>query len=192
MKSVARTLVFVALLPVLLACQGRPGDDSQIAVEDMADGGLHEVVNDAMAEALVAGEVSAWIEMEGAPRLDSARGELIIPVKISNDGDRLLSGTGRYPVNLGVQIAGDDGTANSAGGVQDFVRVPLPDLPPGESVELEVSVPADARIEGRVLIFDLVQEGIAWFSTGFEQPVLKAGPFKLCGAAFCDLGDGMR
>jgi hypothetical protein len=178
------------LISVSLSGCDRGSSEAERGVPTATDGGgLHRIAEDVMTDPLVPGEVSIWIEMDGAVRLDGDGRNLIVPVKVANEGSRPLSASGRYPVNLGVQIAGNDGTASSEPGVQDFVRTPLPDLPAGASVTVDVTIPADGRLDGRMLLFDLVQEGVAWFSTGFDQPLLEVGPFELCGSVFCEIHD---
>ncbi len=49
---------------------------------------------------------------------------------------------------------------------------------PGASASVLVTVPADARANGRKLRIDLVQEGNTWFSKR-AQPTVDAGPFEI-------------
>lgn len=139
---------------------------------------------DSRTTALTADVVAVTLELASAPKMNSEEGVLEIPVKVSNSGKSLLSGEGNQPVNLGVQILGEDGSPGSPGGINDFVRVGLPIIVPGESAVVVVKIPVDARVSGRKLYLDLVQEGVAWFSS-FGQPGLQTGPFTICDQALC-------
>lgn len=127
-------------------------------------------------DALKAEQISILLALESEPRLDAAKGVIEIPVKITNNGSVALSGKSNPPVNIGVQIAGQDGGAQSEGSIRDFSRTPLPIIEPGASASVLVVVPADPRANGRKLIIDVVQEGVSWFSK-LGQPTLEVGPF---------------
>ena len=114
-------------------------------------------------------------------------GLLEIAVKVTNTGSVELSSDMQPPVNLGVQIMGDDGTVTSAGGARDFKRVALPSIVPGASATVIAEVPVSARIDNRTLSLDLGQEGVAWFSQ-YGQPTLRVGPFRVCDRQICTEG----
>lgn len=129
-------------------------------------------------DTLKADQVSVALVLEGEPRVDAAKGVIEIPVKITNNGPVVLSGTANPAVNIGVQIVGKDG--GSEGALRDFSRTPLPVIEPGASASVLVTVATDARAAGHKLKIDLVQEGVAWFSS-FGQPTLEVGPFEFQG-----------
>lgn len=137
-------------------------------------------------DALKPDQVSIALELESPPRVDMEKGVIEIPVKISNNGSVALSGKSNPPVNIGVQIVGNDGTTASEGGVRDFSRTPLPVIEPGASASVLVVVPADARVNGRKLKLDVVQEGVSWFSK-LGQPVLEVGPLEVKGQAAAEV-----
>ena len=132
----------------------------------------------AQPDALKADQVSFALVLEGEARVDTAKGVIEIPVKISNNGSAALSGKGNPAVNIGVHILCKDG--GTEGALRDFSRTPLPVIEPGASATVLVNVPTDARAAGHKLKLDLVQEGVAWFST-YGQPTLEVGPFEFQG-----------
>lgn len=139
----------------------------------------------ARPDALKADMVSVAMELEGAPKVNAETGRLDVSVKITNNGKVALSSESKPPVNLGVQILGADGTMTATDAVQNFIRVPLPRVEPGQSITVTGSIPVTARINGHKLNLELVQETVAWFS-GFGQPSLQIGPFAVCGDKLCD------
>lgn len=136
-------------------------------------------------DALKADMVSVAMELDGAPQVNAETGRLDVPVKITNNGKVALSSESKPPVNLGVQILGADGTMTAKDAVQNFIRVPLPRVEPGQSITVTASIPVTARINGHKLNLELVQETVAWFSR-FGQPSVQVGPFAVCGAKLCD------
>ncbi len=82
-----------------------------------------------------------------------------IVVALRNDTGIRLSGTGPYPISIGMRLLDSTGAVRNP----DWVHYPLScDLEPGESGRFVVPVPSIA--EGRWTIqVDLVQEGVAWF-----------------------------
>lgn len=129
--------------------------------------------------------VSVAMELEGAPQVNAATGHVEMLVKVTNNGKVALSSESKPPVNLGVQILGTDGTMAAKDAVQNFIRVPLPRVEPGQSTTVTASIPVTARINGRKLNLELVQETVAWFSK-FGQPALQVGPFEVCGDRLCE------
>lgn len=85
-----------------------------------------------------------------------------VPVTITNVGRGTFPTTSSYPVSLGYHWY--DGTGKAV--VWDGARTKLPgDLLSGRSVTLPVQVTAPDKGGSFQLRFDLVQEGIGWFST---------------------------
>ena len=136
-------------------------------------------------DVLKADMVSVAMAAEGAPQVNAETGRLEVAVKITNNGKVALSSESKPPVNLGVQILGADGTMTAPDAVQNFIRVPLPRVEPGQTVTVTASIPVTASINGHKLNLELVQETVAWFS-GFGQPNLQVGPFAVCGDKLCD------
>jgi hypothetical protein len=90
-----------------------------------------------------------------------------LPVTITNTGTGTFPVTSSYPVNLGYHW-------NNAAGVTvvwDGARTKLPsDLPPGQTVTVTAQVVAPANPGLYSLRFDLVQEGVSWFSLKGAAP----------------------
>lgn len=185
MSRLSSTVTALSIALALAACDRQPAPPAASPATPAVTA-PELVKNDVMADPLTSESVKTALEVVGKPVMDAASGQLHVTVKVANNGTRALSGIGKYPVNIGVQILGDDGTVASAGGLADFVRAPLPEIAPGSSADVNVMIPVDPRLDGRSLNLDLVQEGVNWFSAGFGQPALVLGPFKVCGEALCD------
>jgi hypothetical protein len=85
-----------------------------------------------------------------------------VPLTITNLGKGLFPAAGAYPVDLGYHWVDPTGKAV----VWDGARTKLPaDLGPGQSVTIPASVVAPDKGGAFTLRFDLVQEGIGWFSS---------------------------
>ena len=88
-------------------------------------------------------------------------GTAIVPVTITNTGRGTLPITNSYPVELGYHWY----TATGTTVLWDGLRTKLPaDLLSGQSVQLQAQVQAPPDGGAYQLRFDLVQEGVAWFS----------------------------
>jgi len=84
-----------------------------------------------------------------------------VPVTITNTGSGVFPTTSGQPVNLGYHWSDASGKLV----LWDGVRTKLPaDLAPGASVQLQASVTPPPNGGTFTLRFDLVQEGVAWFS----------------------------
>jgi hypothetical protein len=90
-----------------------------------------------------------------------------VPVTITNTGKGVFPTTSSYPVNLGFHWY----TSAGQPAVWDGTRTKLPaDLQPGQSVTVNASVAAPSQGGLYGLRFDLVQEGVGWFSTKGVPP----------------------
>jgi hypothetical protein len=84
-----------------------------------------------------------------------------VPVTVTNTGQGTFPTTSSYPVNLGYHWYNSAGVAV----VWDGARTKLPaDLASGQSVSLNATVAAPTEPGTYSLRFDLVQEGVSWFS----------------------------
>jgi hypothetical protein len=84
-----------------------------------------------------------------------------VPVTITNTGQSLFPTLTSTPVDLGYHLY--DGTGKTV--VWDGARTKLPaDLGPGKSVTLQAVIPPPADGGTYRIAFDLVQEGVSWFS----------------------------
>ncbi len=116
----------------------------------------------------------------------SAGQTVTVPVTVTNRGSGVFPTTGANPVTLGYHWYDAQGRTV----MYDSARTKLPaDLAPGASVALNAQVMAPASGGTFTLKLDLVQEGIAWFSTKGvatgDRQVSVAGPVvKTYGAAY--------
>ncbi len=86
---------------------------------------------------------------------------LTVPITITNTGKGIFPTTNSYPVNLAYHWY----TSGGQSVVWDGARTKLPaDLMPGASVTVQAAVTAPPQGGTYQLRFDLVQEGVAWFS----------------------------
>lgn len=139
---------------------------------------------DTAKEIAVLKSLNVELRQDVPPKLTAGGTAVALPVTINNKGSSEIGGTA-MPINLGVQILGDDGTLRGSGAQRDFVRMKIPALAPGATQTVVVDVPLSARTEDRVLRVDLVREKVAWFENIGHTP-LDVGPFSVCGAALCD------
>lgn len=103
----------------------------------------------------------------GAVPALSAGQTVTVPVTVTNTGLGTLPVTNSFPVNLAYHWFNLAGQAV----VWDGARTKLPaDLAPGQSVTLQAQVTAPQTGGQLQLRFDLVQEGVAWFSSKGVAP----------------------
>lgn len=95
------------------------------------------------------------------PRPLAAGDGWALSVEVTNAGTHTWQSAGDTPTRLGAQLL-DEGGALVA---RDFVRAALPGpVAPGESVILELGVPASSSGAGLRLKLDMVEEQVCWFS----------------------------
>lgn len=121
--------------------------------------------------------ISTRLELVGQPTYNKDDDSLNVKVRVSNQGKVGLVSAGTAMVRLGAMLMGPDGP-DKAPGNRDFKRIDLPMIAPGSSAEVEAKLPA-ADLVGLSVRFDLVQEGVNWFSV-YGQPTLDIGPYKRC------------
>jgi len=105
------------------------------------------------------------------PTLDAATGEpMTIRCRVTNAGDtRWLPESAGRPG--GVQLAGYLEPPGGGKVERDWLRTPLEaSVEPGESVTLELEVPPFGSPGERVLVLDLVAEGVTWFEDVGSKP----------------------
>lgn len=122
-------------------------------------------------------QLATRIESIASARYNPASDELLLSVRVHNDGQATLVSAGAAMVNLGAMLVGPEG-ADVAPGLRDFVRAPLPVIAPGDSAEIAVRLPAEPLL-GLPVRLELVQEGVSWFAA-YGQPTLDIGPFVRC------------
>ena len=82
-------------------------------------------------------------------------------VDVNNYGPRTLTAVGTNPVRLSYHLYGSTGSTITWDGLRGF----LPgDIPPGQSASVEVDVQLPSTVGTYTIAWDLVQEGVAWFS----------------------------
>ncbi|WP_448101437.1 hypothetical protein [Luteibacter jiangsuensis] len=118
-------------------------------------------------------QVNVQLTVAVAPGLSSDARTVTTKVGIRNNGTVTLASAAPHPVNLGVRLVDQAGSLV----VSSEPRAAIPEIPPGGYAEVSISVPSETLLgKNRRLQFDLVQEGIAWFSSLGATPAL-AGPF---------------
>jgi len=88
--------------------------------------------------------------------------EATVPVSVTNAGTTLWPSNGRAAINLGTHWYRPDGSIVE----WDGLRTPLPqDLAPGQTVTVQARVRAPSAHGTYQLRFDMVYEGLTWFSS---------------------------
>lgn len=100
-------------------------------------------------------------------RIGDDSNSLLLRARIRNDTGLTLSGRGRYPISIGVQLLRTDGTLAQ----RDWVHAPLScPLAPGESIDAMIPLPVVPRGDWTARV-DLVIEGVAWLQDWGQVPV---------------------
>ncbi len=97
----------------------------------------------------------------GAQPTFAAGQTVAVPVTIANIGQGVFPTTSSYPVDLGYHWYTTAGVAALWDGARTKIG---PDLGPGQSVTVQAQVTAPPQGGQYQLRFDLVQEGVSWFS----------------------------
>jgi hypothetical protein len=187
------------LLPMLLAsifflaaCSNKSAAPTTTAVPSAAssEAARNTAISPAgttvLNEALNPKEVKFILTLVGQPRYIADKDVLQFNIQINNQGQTTLVGAGTRPVNLAALLLGPNGP-DKAPGLREFVRVHLPPIAPGERKTLEADLPGDS-LKGQTVEFNLVQEGVAWFS-GAGQAGLTLGAYSRCSDASKTLCD---
>jgi hypothetical protein len=124
-----------------------------------------------------AADISTRLELAVAPVHVAASDTLRVAVRVHNDGRAPLVSEGSAPVNLGAMLIGPEGP-DKAPGNRDFVRMKLPLISPGQSVDVVGELPVASLLDLPVRL-ELVQEGVNWFAE-YGQPSLDLGTFRRC------------
>ncbi len=116
----------------------------------------------------VATDFHASYQLAGALPAFSAGKSAVVPITILNIGKGVFPISSGNPIALGYHWYDAGGAAL----VWDGARTKLPaDLAPGQSVTLQALVTAPAKGGQLSLRFDLVQEGVGWFSSKGVAPL---------------------
>jgi uncharacterized protein (DUF3820 family) len=98
--------------------------------------------------------------VQGLPSFTAGQ-QATVPILITNAGRGVIPVTNSYPVSLAYHWYDAAGRPS----VWDGQRTKLPaDLPPGQAVQLQAQVAAPSAAGPYQLRFDLVQEGVSWFT----------------------------
>ena len=116
-------------------------------------------------------EVSQWLS--ALPLKARVKEPVTVTTRVRNLSTRAFraqASYGRRLVRLGAQLLDEKGRMLN----RDHARAWLPsDLPPGETAEVRIEIPAPAEPGRYTLKFDLVSEGIDWFEACGSTPTLK-------------------
>ena len=182
-------LALVAGVLLLAACGPRPAQQADTTpaaqpAEAQADqpAGSAAYPADYVVDAPIAREdVATSLALTGVPRYRAKDDMLLFDVAVTNNGKVPLVSAGKAPVRIAVTLAGPEGV-DKAPGTRKFARAMLPLIAPGSTGRVVVKVPVEPLL-GLAVRAELVQEGVAWWSRGFRQPVLNVGVFQRCGGA---------
>lgn len=123
--------------------------------------------------ALQPNEAGSTLTVVAPPTLSSDGQTLTATLDVANTSYINFVSSGQYPINLGNHLA--DAAGNMV--VNDITRAGLPVIPPGGHAMVSISQPAaGATGTGRLVQFELVQEGKAWFRSYGYGPV-SVGPY---------------
>lgn len=181
-----KSILAAFLISCLVGCQ--PSANTSTETADPVASPVPAISADpnAINTEIAADAVKARFQLIGSPKAAADGKSMDITLEVSNEGTETLYGTGSMPVNIGIQILGQGDSIKNEGGVRDFMRAPLPLLPPGSTATVVVPVRADARLDGRKLRFTLVQEKVRWYDD-LAPAIVEVGPFKYCDGRFCDI-----
>lgn len=184
MTTTSKHWIGIIAAPVLvaaLAACNKPAQLPEAPADESAKTPVAQIAEPAAVgidKPLTRDQVSVKLEQVGEVKYDAATDELLIRVKLQNNGQTPLITAGKLPVKLGVQLVGEDGNPDKAPGNREFARVPLPMIAPGQSVEVDARIPAKPTVGLRLRVLPL-QEGVAWFDK-LGQHALLIGPMGNC------------
>jgi len=170
----------VAFVGLLVGCQDKTGtnSDKSLAASKPAGGDPNAINAPIAPEAY-----KVTLALYGTPSLAFHGTSARYQVQVKNEGTVPVYGAGKNAVNLGVTILSSDGTIDGPGGLRDFLRVPLPLLAPGQSASVALSIPADAKVDGKTVRLATVQEFAAWHDT---RDTIDRGPFHVVDGKFTE------
>lgn len=181
-----KSVLALSLISCLAACQ--PSTDNSTKVADPATAPAPSTDPNAINSAIAFDAFKARFKLLSSPKISADGKSIDITLDVTNEGTETIYGTGSMPVNIGVQILGQGDSVTAEGGVRDFMRTPLPLLPPGATATVLVHVPSDARLDGRKVRLTLVQENVRWYDD-LIPAIADVGPFKYCDGRFCDTSE---
>jgi hypothetical protein len=185
MKSPCALILAAALAMILAACGNQSSAPSGASTmpSSQADASADQHINSPIPP----DAISTRLEFEGHPTYDKDDDSLNVEIRVSNQGKRSLVSAGTAMVRLGAMLVGPNGPDQPPGN-RDFKRIDLPMTPAGQSSVVDAQLPARLLL-GLHVRFDLVQEGVNWFSA-YGQPTLDLGPYTRCNNQEKSLCDG--
>jgi len=156
---------FVAAFALAACGSGQPSNPS-------SDGNGQSSASTAVPQE---GHFHAELVLDGQPALAADGKNIVVAVKVTNDGPRTFgSDTEPNQVNLGAHAI--DGAGNII--INDLARGHLPQIAPGATEKASIMLPADQTLGHSVALLP-VQENVGWFSVWGTKP-LAVGPFQGC------------
>ena len=182
-------LAIVAGVLLLAACGPRPAQQADttpaaqpaVTQADQPAGSATYPAGYGIDAPIARDDVATSLALTGAPRYRAKDDMLLFDVAVTNNGKVPLVSAGKAPVRIAVTLAGPEGV-DKAPGTRKFARAMLPLIAPGSTGQVVVKVPVEPLL-GLSVRAELVQEGVAWWSRGFRQPVLNVGVFQRCDGA---------
>jgi len=117
--------------------------------------------------------------VSGQPAIFSPGGSAAYYVTVTNTGSGTWQSGGSYPIHLRIAFAAPGSTSVPGGALFTDQGYALPtNIAPGQSATLQVTVQAPAIAGNDVLIYQMVEEGIAFFPQYADDPasVASSGP----------------
>lgn len=117
----------------------------------------------------------AALVLDGQPALAADGKDIVVVVKVTNDGPRAFgSDTKPNQVNLGAHATDNAGNVL----INDLARGHLPQIAPGATEKASILLPV-AQTLGHSVALLPVQENVGWFDVWGTKPVI-VGPFRSC------------
>ena len=171
------TPLLLAGVLALSACSQDAPAPADPATASTDAGAAPATVEHAIDAPIPAADIDTTLGLVAPPVHVAATDTLRFTVRVHNRGKVTLASAGSAPVNLGAMLIGPDGPDTPPGN-RDFQRVTLPAIPQGGSADVVAELPV-APLLGLPVRLELVQEGVAWFSSYGDVP-LELGTFARC------------
>lgn len=113
---------------------------------------------------LTQNEMRSSIELLSVPERSADGVNWKVDVRITNGGSVPIGTDGHWPIYLGAHLLSPSGSVVE----NDYLRHFLPMIAPGESVELSLVLSSNT-LGNKIVAFDLVQDGVAWFGSDGGQ-----------------------
>ncbi len=132
---------------------------------------------------------SASYVVSGQPGTFTVGHTVTYQVTLTNTGTTTWSAGGSTPYHLRIAFAAPGGTSIPGSTLYTDQGYALPaDIAPGQSATLSVAVTPPSSPENYTLIYQMVQEGIAFFPQYVDNPVTVVGPQSPYSASYAPSG----